>query len=140
LQQREREEQAAQLALHQAAQAYMHAQAEAARLHAALEEERRSHATPGGPFEMDRRMYLLLHLDRAARELAQQQQVVQQQAQSLERARDLLTRAAARKRTLERLRERQREEYTRQEERRLNQELDEHGALRFARLPQEERR
>lgn len=137
LQQREREEQTAQLALHRAAQAYVHAQAEAERLRALLEDERRAHARPAGTFELHRRMYLLLHLDHAARQVAQQQQIVQQQAQELDRARDLLRQAAARTRTLERLRDRQREEFTRQEERRMNQELDEHGALRFARLPHE---
>lgn len=137
LRQREREEQAAQRALFQAAQVHAHAQEEAARQRGALEHERRTGPAPGDAFEMERRIALLLHLDRAGRRLEQQEQVVQQHAREVERMRDQLRQASMRTHALERLRERQKAAYAREEERRMIQELDEHGALRFARLPLE---
>lgn len=131
--QRARQEQALQITLARSLQALTAAQS-------TLEQQRRQLAAaqqhtdePGNTFDLERRVHLLLHVDRFSRLVQQQQRALQQQMQEIQQLRQRLIHASARRRALERLRERQKAEYDSGLQRRLDQELDEQGTLRYTR-------
>jgi len=139
LQQRARQEQALQIALANALQLQTSVQQALEHMRRQLADAQQSTTAPGSIFGLEQRMHLLLHVDRANRQVHQQNLLVEQHAQEVQSVHQQLIQASARRRTLERLREHQKDEYVRDLQRRENNELDEQGTMRYAR-PGAERR
>ncbi|MGH2343659.1 MAG: flagellar FliJ family protein [Chloroflexota bacterium] len=131
--QRARAEQSAQLAYARAIQEHRSAQEALDALRLLAAEGRREVSTLGTPMDTERRMNLLLYVDQATLRARHQEQVVARRTAEVEEAQLTLRQAAARRRALERLRERRLEEFTTEERMRVERELDERTTLRYAR-------
>jgi flagellar FliJ protein len=133
LRQRERQEQAAQLAVLRVMRRRQTEVTEVERLHRQLSLAVVAPARADGRFDGEARLSQLLFMDRGRLQLLRQQQVLAQWEAELSRLAALLRQASARKKALERLRERRRAEYDLDAQRRQDREADEMVTLRFGR-------
>jgi flagellar export protein FliJ len=133
LRQRVHAEQTAQLAYARAVQEGRAALAALNALRGLVGESRREGIGPGMAIDPEGRMSLLLFVDQASQRARRQEQVVAERKAATDRAQEILLQAAARRRALERLRERRLEEFMTEERLRTDHELDEQTTLRYAR-------
>jgi flagellar export protein FliJ len=133
LRQRVHAEQTAQLAYARAVQEGQAALATLNGLRGLVGESQREGIRPGMAIDPDGRMNLLLFVDQASQRARRQEQVVAERKAATDRAQEILLQAAARRRALERLRERRLEEFITEERLRTDHELDEQTTLRYAR-------
>lgn len=133
LRQRVRHEQAMQMALANAMQTYHEAIRVADETAETHRQAQRDAAATGAVTDWAVRTNLLYYLDRLGRQLEQQRRIAGQCETEVARIQGLVVEAAQRRRALERLRERQEEEYTLELVRRQDHELDEGATLRYAR-------
>jgi len=133
LQHRVRLEQTAQLVLSRTVQGRNAAAAELARLQQELAGARRRPAPVGVGFDCDIRMSQLYYMDRLAQRIQQQQVVLGKRDAEVRSARDLLVQASARRKALERLRERRQLEFDDLAQQLEAKQLDELTMPRYAR-------
>jgi len=100
LQQRARQEQALQIALANALQLQTSVQQALEHMRRQLADAQQSTTAPGSIFGLEQRMHLLLHVDRANRQVHQQNLLVEQHAQEVQSVHQQLIQASARRRTL----------------------------------------
>jgi flagellar export protein FliJ len=134
LQHRTRLEQDAQLALFRIVQGRSALVAEISRLEEDIKRFAKHTDWYNGPVDAASRMNQLVFLDRTAQHIKQRTAQLKMWDEQVQRARCVLRDASARRKALERLRERRKLEYEGLQRQAMDHELDELSTMRYARM------